>query len=526
MLVVSVVVWSFTLAIATATSAGGLEKAAGVSDNGVSGKIASILAPSELKTKIGLKIDQLIAKLQENPRTAKFLDFLYENKSAVYFSTTCFIVGTSLLIILLIFYNPVFPFLTSGRKQTRRFRLADQDEEPELESLIVKKNYVRDHPFKVGGAGDMISVLDMHISPLEPPLKIDGPAISWPSTLTDAVISQPRRVADPYAGIIELCKQKMPARFADILELKNPEDVYTFIGRTASGAVYRFSADAVSFVLKIFPVLSETAVQREILLRSLLYLNRLHMSPLKFLCRNFVEIQGTAFVQDDYPACLMNLSSSSGDNSREQTTTAEDSLFDCGNYIVISMEIAGTPLSRCLIKNAAQAKSIVQQLCFTLATGEQFAGYSIDETDVDKVYLKSSDKCKIDFRVNGISVAVKLVDGVIAKLSGTSFSLGTVSYNENQLIEAAERHVPARAFDRNIEFLSRVVRLLLERIPRDVDPQNIRSEQKIVFDLKDIESHLRNFDCVYRFTMFKFIQPRKTAMTAAAAEAELTNVDL
>lgn len=51
-----------------------------------------------------------------------------------------------------------------------------------------------------------------------------------------------------------------------------------------------------------------------------------------------------------------------------------------------------------------------------------------------QVYLKFTERCKIDFRLDGISVAVKLIDGVIAKLGGTSFSLGSVSLNENQLL--------------------------------------------------------------------------------------------
>lgn len=145
--------------------------------------------------------------------------------------------------------------------------------------------------------------------------------------------------------------------------------------------------------MKIFPVFSESIAEKEKLLRSLIFLNRLHTSPSRFLCRNFVEIEGAAFVQDNFPSSLLNISSISEPSKNSvphggDTTTPKDPLYICRNYMVVSMELAGTPLSRCLIKNAAQAKSIVQQLCFTLAAGERFAGYTINGADVDKVHNK------------------------------------------------------------------------------------------------------------------------------------------
>ncbi|XP_022688092.1 uncharacterized protein LOC111259945 isoform X2 [Varroa jacobsoni] len=473
------------------------------------GKSVSWSWPSAIKDKLNQNIDQLINRLQQDSRTSKFFDFLFENRTAVYLSTTCFIVGTSLLIVILIIYNPILsPF--TAEKHKRRFRLAEKG--PELESLITKKPDTEQACS--AGAGDTIATQDAHKGSQEPSIKVEGRGVDWASATAKAVLEQPRRGSDPYGGIIELCKQKMPARFADVLELKHPEDLYTFIGRTADGVLYRFQATNMNFIVKIFPVFSESIADKERLLRSLMFLNRLHTSPSRFLCRNFVEIEGAAFVQDNFPSSLLNLAAAShtkttSANHTGDATTPRDPFYVCRNYLVVSMEPAGMPFSRCLIKNAAQAKSIVQQLCFTLAVGERFAGYTVHVADVDKVYLKSTEKGKIDFRLDGISVAVRLIDGVIAKLGGTSFSLGSASLNENQLIEAADRRIP-RTFDRNVEFLSRVVRLLLERIPRDIDPNTIRDEQKIIFDLKDIESHLRNFDCVYRFTMFKFIQPRQS----------------
>lgn len=47
--------------------------------------------------------------------------------------------------------------------------------------------------------------------------------------------------------------------------------------------------------------------------------------------------------------------------------------------------------------------------------------------------MRATERGKIDFRLDGISVAVKLIDGVVVKLAGTSFTLGNVSLNENQL---------------------------------------------------------------------------------------------
>lgn len=166
--------------------------------------------------------------------------------------------------------------------------------------------------------------------------------------------------------------------------MKRSEAVYAFVHRNSTSVVFRFRADSVHSIVKIFPVTSESIAAKERLLRSMLYLNRLHASPLRFLCRNFVEIQGAAFVQDEFPTSLLRMSSPAEPRSAVQQPTKE-ALFSCRNYIVISMEMAGTPLSRSPIKNAAQAKSILQQLCFTLATGERFASYCIDKADVDKV---------------------------------------------------------------------------------------------------------------------------------------------
>ncbi|XP_041369980.1 uncharacterized protein LOC121383939 isoform X2 [Gigantopelta aegis] len=233
----------------------------------------------------------------------------------------------------------------------------------------------------------------------------------------------------PKAKIYDICEQTNFIPFNKCIPNSVMKTI-TKIGEGVFGEVFRATRDGQSVAIKIVPIegnqevndepqknfgeiLSEVVISRE--------LSNLRKNPTN-TTENFCEVKCVSCVQGSYPAHLLK-QWDAFDKAKKSENDRPDIFPDDQLFMVFEFADGGRDLESFQFDNPFQAKSVLQQVCMSLAVAEDSLEFEHRDLHIGNVLVCEVDHptvtcrlCDKHFEIQSHGVHVSIIDFTLSRL--------------------------------------------------------------------------------------------------------------